>query len=67
MVKRKRPFGRCMCTLQDNIKIEQKQTNWEGIYWILLVQEPMKALLNMVMLMTCTTDREISQYEWCQI
>jgi hypothetical protein len=67
MVKRKRPFGRCRCTLEDNIKTEQKQADWEGIYWILPVQEPMKALVNMVMLIMCTSDRAISQYEWCQV
>jgi len=64
MIKRKRPFGKCRCTLEDNIKIEQKQADWEGFYWL---QESLKALVNMVMLMICTTDRALSQYEWCQI
>jgi hypothetical protein len=67
MVKRNRPFGRCRCTLENNIKTEQKQVDWEGIYWILLVREPMKALMNMVILMTHASDRAISQYEWCQV
>jgi hypothetical protein len=64
MVKRKRPFGRCRCTLEDNIRIEQKQAQWGGFYWH---QEPLKALVNMVMLMICTTERAITQNELCQI
>ena len=53
--------------MEENIKIELKQADWEGIYWILLVQEPLKAVRNMVLLMIHTHDRAISQYEWCQI
>jgi hypothetical protein len=64
MVKRKGPFGRCRCTLENNIKIEQKQAGWEGFYWL---QGPLKALVNTIVLMICTTDKAISQYEWCQI
>jgi len=63
MVERKRTFERCRCTLEI-LKFNIKQAEWEDFYWL---QEPLKALVNMVMLMICTIDRAISQYEWYQI
>jgi hypothetical protein len=35
----KRPLGRTRCRYVDNIKIDLRETGWDGMDWIDLVQE----------------------------
>ena len=47
----KRPFGRPKRRWEDNIKMDHKEVEWEGIDWIQLAQDRdrWKALVNGVM------------------
>jgi hypothetical protein len=46
-----RSLGRPRCRWVDNIKIYLRETGWDGIHWILLVQyrDQWRALVNTVM------------------
>ena len=35
----KRPLGRSRCRQEGNIKIDLRETGWEGIDWIHLAQD----------------------------
>jgi hypothetical protein len=35
----KRPLGRHMCKRENNIKMDLKETGWENVDWIRLVQD----------------------------
>jgi hypothetical protein len=47
----KRPLGRPRCRYVDNIKMDLRQTGWDGMDWIDLAQdrEQWRALANTVM------------------
>jgi hypothetical protein len=47
----KRPLGRPRCRWVDNIKMDLRETGWDGMDWIDLVQdmEQWRALVNAVM------------------
>jgi hypothetical protein len=47
----KRPLGRPRCRWVDNIKIDLRETGWDGMDWIDLAQDrdQWRALVNMVM------------------
>jgi hypothetical protein len=47
----RRPLGRPRCRRVDNIKMDLRETGWDGIGWIDLVQDrdQCRALVNMVM------------------
>jgi hypothetical protein len=47
----KRPLGRSRCRWVDNIKIDLRETRWDGMNWINLVQDrdQWRALVNTVM------------------
>jgi hypothetical protein len=58
----KKPLGRCKCRLEDNIKMDLRETGWESTDWVHLVQDKdqWQALVNMVMdfwnsISTCAT------------
>jgi hypothetical protein len=46
----KRPLGRQRCRWDYNIKLDLRETGWDGIYWIDLAQDrdQWRALVNMV-------------------
>jgi hypothetical protein len=45
------PLGRPVCRWNDNIKMDLKETGWDGVDWIHLAQDrdQWRALLNNVM------------------
>jgi hypothetical protein len=47
-----RPLGRPKCRWENNIRMDLKETEWEGMYWIHLAQDRghWQALLNIVRL-----------------
>jgi hypothetical protein len=47
----KRPLGRPKCRWVENIKIDLRETGWDGIDWITLAQDrdQWRALMNTVM------------------
>jgi hypothetical protein len=47
----KRPLGRPRCRWEDNIKMDLRETGWDGMDWFDLAQDrgQWRALVNMVM------------------
>ena len=45
---RQRQLGRPTCGWEDNLKVDLQEVGWEGVDWILLVQDR-RALVNAVM------------------
>jgi hypothetical protein len=47
----KRPLGRPRCRWVDNIKMDLRETRWDGLDWVDLAQDRdrWRALVNMVM------------------
>jgi hypothetical protein len=37
--KGKRPLGRLRCRCKDNIKMDLRETGWEGVVWIRVAQD----------------------------
>jgi hypothetical protein len=48
----KRPFGRCRCRWEDNIRMDLRGIGWEGVDWMMHVAQDtdkLWVLRNMVM------------------
>jgi hypothetical protein len=60
----KKPLGRTGRRLEDNIKIDFKETKWNGMDWINLAQDRdlLRALVNAVMNFGSIKCREILEY-----